>query len=125
MDGNQAARERSEDLAPGRGLRHRDGKVVTIDRRKTLGDGSAGSPWYPGWWLTDGSGLADFVIDEDDSYWTILPWTANQQCPATVLQMDMRFSMRSQCEGAEGHDGPHHVVMGACEPVASLVWESE
>lgn len=45
------------------------------------------------------------------------------RCPATVLQKDMRFSIRSQCECAEGHDGHHYVTMDACEPVASLVWD--
>lgn len=56
------------------------------------------------------------------------PWTEAHdapQCSATILQKDMRFSMRSQCESYEGHAGDHYVTMDACEPVGQLTWSGE
>lgn len=67
------ARNRSQDLQPGTRLRHDgDGAVVVLARRKTINDDHHGLPYHSGWWLRDGSGgLADFVIDADDSDWII------------------------------------------------------
>lgn len=43
-------------LRPGDKLRARsDGAIVELDRRKEPGD-------LPGWWLTDGSGIADHAL---------------------------------------------------------------
>lgn len=70
---------RSEDLQPGTRLRHRDGKIVTLGRRKTPPDDQHGLPYWPGWWLRDESGgLADFVIDHEDSDWTVLGTPNNE-----------------------------------------------
>lgn len=56
------------DLQPGMQLRYKDGTVVTLDRRKDFSrDG------WPGWWLRDNAGgLADFVLDDPDSGWTVV-----------------------------------------------------
>lgn len=63
----------SADLRPGTKLRHKNGHVVTLDRRKRPGEERHGLPYHPGWWLRDDAGgLADFVIDADESDWTIL-----------------------------------------------------
>ena len=70
---------RSADLRPGMRLRYRDGTVVTLARRKSPSDllpetrrGMERLPYHSGWWLRDGGGLADFVLDADESDWTIL-----------------------------------------------------
>lgn len=59
---------RSEELQPGTRLQHPDGAVVTLDRRKTSEEAFV----LPGWWLCEGGGLADVVIDSDVSDWTVL-----------------------------------------------------
>jgi len=59
----------SADLQPGDRLQHADGKVVTLDCRKRPDDGRSNNPFFPGWWLVEGGGLADFVIDEPQSQW--------------------------------------------------------
>lgn len=66
---------RSSELQPGTRLQHADGKIVTLDRRKTRDElrSRCDIPYHPGWRLRDESGgLADFVIDADDSAWTVL-----------------------------------------------------
>lgn len=60
---------RSGELYPGDRLQHADGMVVTLARRKRPSDGCSAIPFHPGWWLTDGGGLADFVIDDPESPW--------------------------------------------------------
>lgn len=62
----------SATLAPGTRLRHKDGTVVVLERRKQPGEGSPRLPFFPGWWVRDGGGLADRVIDADDGCWTVL-----------------------------------------------------
>lgn len=66
----------SRSLTPGTQLQHRDGKIVTLDRRKDRNELAArrtlDMPVHEGWWLTDGSGLADFVIDKEDADWVVL-----------------------------------------------------
>lgn len=42
-------------LRPGDKLRANDGEIVELARRKEPGD-------LPGWWLTDGGGLADHAL---------------------------------------------------------------
>jgi len=59
----------SVDLQPGDRLQHKDGKVVELFCRKHPDDGRSNAPFFPGWWLVDGGGLADFVIDEPESDW--------------------------------------------------------
>jgi len=64
----------SASLTPGTRLRHKNGHVVTLGRRKVEGEARGLSAiFFPGWWLrgTDG-GLADFVIDAENSDWTVL-----------------------------------------------------
>ncbi len=69
-----AERTRSIDLSPGTRMCHKTtGTVLTLAARKSTDDGrSRTMPWWPGWWNTDGSGLADFVIDADDSEWEVV-----------------------------------------------------
>lgn len=62
-------RVRSVDLTPGTVMEHRDsGHRVTLSHRKKPGDSDFGKS---GWWNTDGSGLADIVIDDKDSPWRV------------------------------------------------------
>lgn len=53
---------RSRDLHPGQSIRHRSGDPRVLRRRKDSDDG---------WWLDDGSGIADWVLDQADA-WTIV-----------------------------------------------------
>lgn len=46
-------------LKPGTRVRHRSGGVLVLDRRKDTDDG---------WWNTDGSGFADWVIAESKDF---------------------------------------------------------
>ena len=62
----------SNELRPGTQLRHRDGAMVTLDRRKTAGDNHHGLPFIPGWWVRESGGLADVVIDAEDGQWTVV-----------------------------------------------------
>lgn len=60
----------SKDLKPGTRVQHKSGTIVTLDRRKRPGDSEFG---LPGWWLRDEpGGLADIVIDDRESDWTVL-----------------------------------------------------
>ena len=63
---------RSADLQPGQRLQHRGGVVVTLARRKNSGDAKPGFKYLPGWWVEEGGGLADLVIDDPKSDWTLL-----------------------------------------------------
>jgi hypothetical protein len=57
----------SVELQPGdqiRDPRSPHGKVFTLDRRKDPNDPLHGIPFWPGWWLKEGGGFADFVIDD-------------------------------------------------------------
>lgn len=63
----------SRDLAPGTALRHANGHIVILDRRKSPDDDLHGLPFHAGWWLRDDAGgLSDSVIEELDE-WTVLP----------------------------------------------------
>lgn len=54
--------ETTHRIQPGSLLRNRkDGKEVYVLGRKTGDDAQP----FPGWWLTDGSGLADFILATD------------------------------------------------------------
>jgi hypothetical protein len=78
---NAPNRPKSVDLTPGTRLRLIDGQrgidgkgTVVLDRRKDPAEHVDDFPWNPGWWLTeDQGGLADFVIDDENSRWEILP----------------------------------------------------
>lgn len=65
----------SKDMTPGTRLRYGpDGKVATLDHRKDVSEHDTETPWFPGWWLTgNDGGLADYVIDDPDSPWEIVP----------------------------------------------------
>jgi hypothetical protein len=68
----------SAQLEPGTRLRYGlVGEIVTLDRRKTPDDDHHGLPFHPGWWLRgrNAGGLADFVLDADDSCWKVVGWT--------------------------------------------------
>lgn len=56
-------------LTPGVKLQHRDGKIVTLDRRKDPADHDSKAPFWPGWWIVEGGGLADMVYDAPNSEW--------------------------------------------------------
>lgn len=70
-------RPKSSEMQPGTVLRYRPPQAskrflhgtreVTLHRRKKMSESI-----HPGWWLTDGSGLADFVIDEEGSDWELV-----------------------------------------------------
>lgn len=62
-------RKLSSELQPGTKVRYEDGTIVTLDRRKTLDESDFR---LPGWWVVEGGGLADLVIDDRDSRWTVL-----------------------------------------------------
>ncbi len=64
---------KANELQPGTVLRHKDGTRVVLDRRKDPGAHRRPTEqFWPGWWVVDGGGLADFVIDAKDSQWTVL-----------------------------------------------------
>src|ERR1700685_1454798 len=64
-------RETTQRIVPGSVLRHRrTGKEVIVLGRK---GGNDAIP-LPGWWLTDGSGLADFIIARE---WQVDPQQTN------------------------------------------------
>ncbi len=65
-------RLKSRDLPSGSRLRHKNGKVVTLERRKTSSDARSNLPYHPGWWLDTGAGLADFIVDDPESEWKLL-----------------------------------------------------
>lgn len=72
---------KSADLKPGTRLRWRDtNDVVTLSHRKAESDRPDTSlPFHPGWWLADDrGGLADFVIDAEDSDWHIVTRTTGE-----------------------------------------------
>lgn len=76
---------RSVDLEPGTRLVHRrSGTVVTVVRRKI-----ANGPGYfsPGWWNSDGSGLADRVADED---WVPVPALSPSDLQASMHEESLR-----------------------------------
>lgn len=55
---------KSSELRPGTMILHKSGTAVVLSHRKADGTG---------WWNTDRSGLADFVLDgEDHGDWTIV-----------------------------------------------------
>ena len=62
----------SADLKPGDRLIWRDEKTVTLWCRKRSDDGRSTTPFFPGWWLADGGGLADFVVDDPKSEWRLI-----------------------------------------------------
>ena len=64
----------SADLRPGTKVRHRGtGSVAVLDRRKQPDDDHHGLMYRPGWWLRGRfGGLADDVIDAEDSDWEVL-----------------------------------------------------
>lgn len=66
----------SADLQPGDRLQHKDGAVVTLNCRKRPDDGRSTTPYHDGWWLMDGGGLADFVIDQPESDWRLIDGSA-------------------------------------------------
>lgn len=67
-----ATPKQSKDLAVGTIMEHRNGHRVTLDHRKSRTFQQPGEVFHPGWWCTDGSGLADFVIDAEDSDWRVI-----------------------------------------------------
>lgn len=67
---------RSIDLTPGTRLRdRRDGHIAVLERRKQRTDIAPHRtrPFHEGWWCVGGGGLADFVIDDPDTNWEVLP----------------------------------------------------
>lgn len=51
---------------------------------------------------------------------------ADERCPSVCKQLDMHWgAIPNQCDGPFGHPGKHWSYMGACEPVANLVWEDD
>jgi len=62
----------SVDLKPGTRLQHRDGAIVTLDRRKNPDENRPGFRYLPGWWVVEGGGLADIVIDDPKSDWRVI-----------------------------------------------------
>lgn len=58
----------SKDLLPGTRMKHRDGAIATLTRRKSPEE----RDFKPGWWCEEGGGLADTVIDADDGMWEVL-----------------------------------------------------
>jgi hypothetical protein len=69
---DELSKIRSADLQPGTRLRYRNGEHVVLLHRKREDDERHGLPYHAGWWLRDGGGLADFVIDDPESDWTVL-----------------------------------------------------
>jgi len=64
MDQNDViTKPASSELRPGMSIRHRDATPQTIKTRKPTDDG---------WWLTDGSGIADHAFDKYDD-WQLAP----------------------------------------------------
>lgn len=63
-------------IVPGTVIVHRDGKRQIIEGRKRDGTG---------WWLADGSGIADYVLDPIDGDWRITSEIAafepSDRCP--------------------------------------------
>jgi hypothetical protein len=45
------------------------------------------------------------------------------RCCFGLVLIDGRGAIPNQCDGPLGHPGKHWSYMGACEPVADLVWE--
>lgn len=68
----------SSELTPGTRLRWTGprtqgvGNVAILERRKQHTDNHHGLPFHPGWWVEGGGGLADFVIDAEDSNWEVI-----------------------------------------------------
>ncbi len=59
----------SKDLPSGTKVRYKpNGDIAVLDRRKEEWEGTA----LAGWWVRDGGGLADCVIDADDSEWEVI-----------------------------------------------------
>lgn len=69
MPDQTAARPAAEDLKPGQWVVHQSGSVHQLKRRKSDGDG---------WWLCDGGGLADRVLDGPD-WLPIGSWLFDQE----------------------------------------------
>jgi len=67
-DGAHSVRIKSKDLKPGTVMVREDGAQVTLLRRKRPEVRSG--MYHPGWWCVEGGGLADFVIDAEDSPWS-------------------------------------------------------
>lgn len=63
---------KSVDLQPGTRLQYADGEIAVLDHRKDPNEDHHGLPFHTGWWLRDGGGLADFVIDAPDTDWKVL-----------------------------------------------------
>jgi hypothetical protein len=59
-------------LRPGTRARHVSGRIVTLDRRKHQSEHDPRQPWQPGWWVIEGGGLADYVLDDPHYGWTVL-----------------------------------------------------
>jgi hypothetical protein len=60
----------SRELRPGTRVRYKpNGDIAVLARRKREFESSS---LLMGWWVVDGGGLADVVIDADDSEWEVL-----------------------------------------------------
>lgn len=89
-DKEPSVRRLSEDLKPGMRLRHSDGEEVTLARRKQPSDKHHGLPFHPGWWLVEGGGLADMVIDSSDSGWEVVGDYAALEDAISRAQPDLK-----------------------------------
>lgn len=74
MASDSDTRPKSRTLTPGTKLRYKpDGTEVTLARRKQRQDYRSDRDYLPGWWLTgDDGGLADLVIDAENSSWEVV-----------------------------------------------------
>ena len=93
----------SKDLAPGQWIMHRNGIVARLSSRKASDDG---------WWLRDGGGIADTVLDGPD--WMLLGPPRCTNCDTLRARADTAEAERETAHEMIERVMTDHWDMAAC-----------